>query len=72
MDLSKIIDDAIDKSIEDLVTRKFDTDFKFDDDDQDLANLSKQDKFLIAYSNVLLKNYHEALCEELAKHGIKL
>lgn len=65
VDISKIINDSLDKSVKDVADGKFKS--------PDISNSeSKQDQMLINYSNILLRTYHEELCKELAKHGIGL
>lgn len=60
MDISKIINDSIDKSVKDVVDGKF------------KKPEVKQEEMLMNYSNILLETYHDELCKELAKHGINL
>lgn len=65
MDISKIINNSIDKSVKSVVDGKF--------RNSDISNPeTKQDQMFINYCNTLLKTYHEELCKELAKHGIDL
>lgn len=65
MDITKIINDSIDKSVKDVVDGNF--------QHPDISYpASKQDQMLMNYSNTLLRTYHDELCKELAKHGINL
>lgn len=69
MDISKIINDSIDRSLKQV------TDGKFDNivvDDPNMSKLAGQDAMLMNYANMLLLTYHKELKKELSKHGIEI
>lgn len=70
MDISKIVDKAIDKTVHDITDENFKSAFTIDD--EKISKLSKQDRILMHYSEILLETYHEELLEALSKHGINL
>ena len=65
MDVNKIINDSIDKSVKEVAGGKF-------KNSHTSYPEAMQDEMLMNYSNTLLRTYHEELCKELAKHGIDL
>lgn len=65
MDIDKIINNSIDKSVKDVASGKFHNPNSSNPD-------AKQNELLMNYSNTLLRTYHEELCKELAKHGIDI
>lgn len=70
MDISKIITDSIDKSIEEVAKGTYKNARNIED--EAIAKLATQDKMLMNYTNILLATYHEELKKELSKHGIEL
>lgn len=70
MNLEKIIIDSIDKSAKDVVNGTFKNELRFDDNE--LLGNAQQNAFLMNYSAILLRTYHEELQKELAKHGIDI
>lgn len=70
MNIDKIINDSVDKSVKNVANGKFKETFNFDNDD--LEKSVQQNLLLMEYSITLLKTYHEELKKELAKHGIDI
>lgn len=70
MNFEKIIDTSIKEVVKSILNNQ-ETDIP-KIASEDLENMSKQDKLLMSYSNILLQNYHQALIKELADHGINL
>lgn len=70
MNIDKIINDSIDKSVKDVANGRFKEAFNFDNND--LQKSVQQDQLLMGYSITLLKTYHEELKQELSKHGIDI
>lgn len=69
MDISKIINDSIDKSLKQVTDGKFDN---IVDDDPNMSELAGQNAMLMNYTNILLETYHKELKKELSKHGIEI
>lgn len=70
MDFEKIIINSIDETVKSNLN-KDDSNLPVLDNEHTM-NLSKQDKFLMSYSNILLKNYHQELMKELAKSNVQI
>lgn len=68
MDIEKLISDATDKSVNDVIDGKF----KFFDDYPQLSEKSKEYAMLMNFSESLLCAYHQNLKDELAKQGINI
>lgn len=69
MDISKIINDSIDKSLKQVTDGKFDN---IVDDDPNMSEHAGQNAMLMNYTNILLETYHKELKKELSKHGIEI
>lgn len=69
MDMNKILETVISKSINEVLNKEIDKSILESIKD---PSLLKTYSYLMTYSNNLLTEYHEALKAELLKHGIKI
>ena len=70
MDISKIINDSLDKSMKEYVDGKF-SNLDFLDDKRSVEHI-EQDARLMNYTNILLRTYHAEHKKELSKHGFEI
>lgn len=69
MDISKIVNDSIDKCAKQVADGEFNNIVA---EDPNMSALVGQDAMLMNYANILLATYHKELKKELSKHGIEI
>ena len=70
MNISKIIENAMIASVEDIKNGKFQNNINFED--SEINELIKQNQLLMNYSAHLLESYHEELSKLLTEQGINV
>lgn len=67
MDINSIINNTLHEFCQQLANKNIQHDPVIHIEDEETNNLVEQNKILLEYTHLLLKNYHHALLKELGK-----